>query len=177
MGGLVFPAGTRSVLFFGKQGVGTFCYGPGTSNQALVGTIAPGFVDPYCYDPVDDSKGTHAYPYIYQVWAYDANDLAAAKAGQSAGHPTLRGPTLNLPSGGFGSAVSLAAATTHHRKGSSWRRRSRAATATSQSSRLQDSVGSAARQALAGHKPVPVWSTYAHRGSVELCDCRYVVID
>lgn len=63
--GIVFPVGTRSVLFFGRHGVGTYCYGTGTE----------------CNDPADDSKGTHAYPYKYQVWAYDANDLLAVKNG------------------------------------------------------------------------------------------------
>jgi hypothetical protein len=63
--GIVFPSGTRSVLFFGRHGVGTFCYGSGTE----------------CNDPADTSKGTHAYPYKYQIWAYDANDLLAVKNG------------------------------------------------------------------------------------------------
>lgn len=64
--GIVFPHGTRSVLFFGRQGVGTYCYGEGSA----------------CGDPADSSKGTHAYPYVYQVWAYDANDLVAVKNGK-----------------------------------------------------------------------------------------------
>lgn len=68
MGGAVFPNGTRSVLFFGRVGLGAFCYGEG----------------PTCGDPTDNSKGNHAYPYAYQVWAYDANDLAAVKAGTKA---------------------------------------------------------------------------------------------
>jgi hypothetical protein len=63
--GVVFPPGTRSVLFFGRQGTGPYCYGTGAD----------------CNDPADDSKGTHAYPYVYQVWAYDANDLVAVKNG------------------------------------------------------------------------------------------------
>ncbi len=63
--GVVFPPGTRSVLFFGRHGVGPYCYGSGAE----------------CRDPADDSKGTHAYPYRYQVWAYDANDLAAVRRG------------------------------------------------------------------------------------------------
>ena len=63
--GIVFPAGTRSVLFFGRHGVGTFCYGTGAE----------------CNDPADSYKGTHAYPYKYQIWAYDANDLVAVKNG------------------------------------------------------------------------------------------------
>jgi hypothetical protein len=63
--GMAFPPGSRSVLFFGRQGVGPFCYGTGAE----------------CNDPVDSSKGTHAYPYIHQVWAYDALDLLAVKEG------------------------------------------------------------------------------------------------
>lgn len=63
--GVVFPNGTRSVLFFGRHGIGAYCYGDGIP----------------CGDPADDSKGTHAYPYKYQVWAYDANDLLAVKNG------------------------------------------------------------------------------------------------
>ena len=64
--GIVFPEGTRSVLFFGRHGLGPFCYGTGDD----------------CNDPVDGAKGTHGYPYAYYVWAYDAADLAAVKNGQ-----------------------------------------------------------------------------------------------
>jgi hypothetical protein len=64
--GVVFPEGTRSILFFGRHGLGQFCYGSG----------------PECGDSADTSKGTHAYPYAYYVWAYDAADLAAVKNGQ-----------------------------------------------------------------------------------------------
>ncbi|HVW70811.1 MAG TPA: hypothetical protein VHB68_17655 [Steroidobacteraceae bacterium] len=63
--GVIFPPGTRSVLFFGRQGTGPYCYGTGAD----------------CNDPADSSKGTHAYPYQYQVWAYDANDLVSVKQG------------------------------------------------------------------------------------------------
>jgi hypothetical protein len=62
---MAFPNGSRSVLFIGRQGIGVFCYGTGTE----------------CGDPVDESKGTHAYPYIHQIWAYDALDLQAVKYG------------------------------------------------------------------------------------------------
>jgi hypothetical protein len=78
--GIVFPAGSRSVLFIGRHGVGPYCYGPGTADQSLAGKPADA-VDPWCYDPSSASKGTHAYPYKYQVWAYDANDLVAVKQG------------------------------------------------------------------------------------------------
>jgi len=63
--GVAFPPGTRSVLFFGRQGIGEFCYGEGAA----------------CEDPIDSSKGTHAYPYVHQVWAYDALDLQAVEEG------------------------------------------------------------------------------------------------
>lgn len=63
--GVVFPENSRSVLFFGRHGTGTFCYGTGED----------------CNDPVNSSNGTHAYPYIYQVWAYDVLDLLAVKNG------------------------------------------------------------------------------------------------
>jgi hypothetical protein len=68
--GLVFPGGTRSVLFFGRQGTGAWCYGTGGSSGGD------------CYDPASIYKGGHAYPYVYQVWAYDANDLLSVKNGQ-----------------------------------------------------------------------------------------------
>ncbi len=63
--GVVFPEGTRSVLFFGGQGIGPFCYGTGAQ----------------CADPTEASKGTHSYPYVYKVWAYDALDLLDVKNG------------------------------------------------------------------------------------------------
>jgi len=81
--GVVFPERTSSVLFFGRHGFGSFCYGEGTSVQSLAGRPVPnepGVV--YCYDEEDSSKGTHGYPYRYMVWAYDARDLAAVKNGQ-----------------------------------------------------------------------------------------------
>ena len=68
--GMVFPSGTRTVLFFGKHGMGNYCYGTGGSSGGD------------CFDPDDSSKGIHSYPYRSQVWAYDANDLIAVKNGQ-----------------------------------------------------------------------------------------------
>jgi hypothetical protein len=80
--GAIFPDGTRSVLFFGRHGIGPYCYGPGTANASLGGKPSGNGVDPWCYDRADSSKGTHGYPYKYRVWAYDANDLLAVKAGK-----------------------------------------------------------------------------------------------
>ena len=34
-----------------------------------------------CNDAADQYKGTHAYPYSYYVWMYDANDFVAVKNG------------------------------------------------------------------------------------------------
>lgn len=79
--GLVFPTGTSSVLFFGRQGVGKFCYGPGTSNLSQVGQPADNGANQWCYDPTLGAKGDHAYPYQYQVWEYNANDLLKVKEG------------------------------------------------------------------------------------------------
>ncbi len=80
MGGVVFPEGTRTVLFFGSQGLGPECYGIGTADKALVGTVSPEG-EPYCYDPLHSAKGSHAYPYAAYVWAYDANDFVAVRKG------------------------------------------------------------------------------------------------
>lgn len=63
--GVVFPEGSNSVLFFGRQGIGPYCYGTGA----------------VCNDPVYGAQGVHAYPYVYQVWAYDAAELAKVKQG------------------------------------------------------------------------------------------------
>jgi hypothetical protein len=65
IGGFAFPAGTRSVLFVGRHGTGTQCYGEGSA----------------CGDPAIPYKSYHAFPYYHQIWAYDANDLLAVKAG------------------------------------------------------------------------------------------------
>lgn len=66
-GGLAFAAGSRSVLFFGRQGTGPYCYG----TPAGCGG-----------DPAEpDAKGPHAFPYRYQIWAYDAKDLVLVKNG------------------------------------------------------------------------------------------------
>jgi hypothetical protein len=63
--GVFFPPGTASVLFFGSTGVGNYCYGEAAT----------------CGDPSNNWKGEHAYPYQAYIWAYNANDLAAVRAG------------------------------------------------------------------------------------------------
>jgi len=83
--GVVFPQGTRTVLFFGGTGTGVPCFGNGTNDPALDHqpiTGSPGKV--WCYDPleVNGGIGPHAFPYAYQVWAYDVEDLLAARNGQ-----------------------------------------------------------------------------------------------
>jgi hypothetical protein len=80
MGGMVFPTNSRSVLFFGRLGTGQYCYGPGTADPQKSGQ-PDGEGGTFCYDPSGAAKGGHAYPYVYKVWAYDANDLAQVKAG------------------------------------------------------------------------------------------------
>jgi hypothetical protein len=78
--GLIFPPGSRTALMFGTTGLGKQEYGEGTANPALDGTIGPDG-ELQCYDPVNSAKGCHAYPYTAYMWAYDANDLAAAASG------------------------------------------------------------------------------------------------
>ena len=81
--GIAFPRGSRSVLFFGKHGTGPYCYGCGCDSGTLGSPTCATTVDcpEYCYDPADGSKGTHAYPYRHQVWAYDATQLVNVKNG------------------------------------------------------------------------------------------------
>jgi hypothetical protein len=80
--GVVFPRRTRSVLFLGTQGTGPFCYGEGTDERELAGQPTPDGSE-WCYDPADSSKGTHAYPYVPMVWAYDARRLRAVRRGRA----------------------------------------------------------------------------------------------
>lgn len=81
IGGVVFPGGSRSVLFFGTQGVGKFCYGDPTDQPGLAGKTAPDGAT-WCYDPTGGGKGPHTYPYQAEVWAYDAAQLAAVRSGR-----------------------------------------------------------------------------------------------
>ena len=78
--GVAVIASTRTALFVGRNGTGPFCYGNGTGDPSLVGTLGPD-QEIFCYDPTSTAKGQHAYPYNYQIWAYDLNDLAAVRAG------------------------------------------------------------------------------------------------
>lgn len=64
--GAVFPTGTNTVMFFGAHGTGAFCYGS---------TPSP------CPDPDRAGSSTHAPPYFYQIWAYDASDLLKVRSG------------------------------------------------------------------------------------------------
>jgi len=78
IGGVAIIAGTRTALFVGSTGLGAACYGSGTADKAAA-DASP--TDNICYDPDDSNQGNHAYPYRYQIWAYDLNDFAAVKSG------------------------------------------------------------------------------------------------
>jgi hypothetical protein len=108
--GVIFPSGTRSIVYAGRHGLGEFCYGIGTTiqsengnrynypppNNTCNGTIMTELVHPCCYDPVNLTKGSHNYPYVEnQIWAYDANDLVRVKAGGR----IVDNPTINLVDG------------------------------------------------------------------------------
>ena len=91
--GLVFPDGSKSILFFGRHGTRN-CYGPGTSIlsedgnkvgmtcQGGDGGVVVGETNTCCYDPFQIyTKGTHGYPVKPYVWAYSADDFALVRAG------------------------------------------------------------------------------------------------
>jgi hypothetical protein len=59
-------SGTRTIVFAGFQGLGVPCYDPG------------------CIDRCNQTQGSHAYPYTWQMWFFDANDLAAVRQGTKA---------------------------------------------------------------------------------------------
>lgn len=81
VGGLALIAGTRTALFVGRNGLGPFCYGAGTADESKAKTRGPDG-ESYCYDPTTSDKGQHAFPYRYQMWAYDLNELAQVRAGK-----------------------------------------------------------------------------------------------
>ena len=76
--GCAIPEGTRSLLFIGRHGTGPFDYGVGGPNgySTTDGPKAP------IYDPADSSTGEHAWPYRYQVWAYDVNEFGSVRDGK-----------------------------------------------------------------------------------------------
>jgi hypothetical protein len=81
IGGVAVINGTRTALFLGTNGVGPFCYGTGTPEKAIADKkVVDG--EEYCYDPANPYKGQHAYPYRYQMWAYDLNDWVSVKTGK-----------------------------------------------------------------------------------------------
>jgi hypothetical protein len=79
--GVALISGTRTALFIGSNGRGPFCYGNGTGDRSLADSIGPDGAR-YCYDPSSSDKGQHAYPYHYQMWAYDLTDWAAVRSGR-----------------------------------------------------------------------------------------------
>jgi hypothetical protein len=100
--GVLFPDGTRSVLFFGRKGLGPFCYGCGCAAGSIGNpSCAPDSAcSEHCYDPdYVNNKGNHSYPYTEFVWSYDAKDLAAVKSG--AKNPQSVVPVTGWPLGLF----------------------------------------------------------------------------
>jgi hypothetical protein len=73
--GIAMVNGTRTTLVGGFHGKGPWCYGNG-------GTQNPPPPGENCYDPTIPAHGTHAYPYVYRLWAFDTRELAEVKAGK-----------------------------------------------------------------------------------------------
>jgi hypothetical protein len=80
VGGLAMINGTRTALFFGSLGTGEPCYGVGTSDPSKHKKPIPEGSQ-WCYDPTNTDAGNHAYPYRFQIWAYDLKDLADVRRG------------------------------------------------------------------------------------------------
>lgn len=109
--GVLFADSTRSVLVFGRKGLGTYQYGCGTSTFPASGTCAPTAEcpgngtssDPQIYDPDEACvKGDHAFPYTEFVWAFDVNDLIAVKNGTKNPYDVV--PYTGWPMSVFGDA-------------------------------------------------------------------------
>ena len=94
---LVQPRGTSTLLVFqvagGTRGPSAEGYGVGYGcgcEQPVTprgGPVCPAKPDTPCafgkywHDPGKEGSGYHGYPYVYQVLAYDMNDLVAVKSG------------------------------------------------------------------------------------------------
>ena len=86
LGGIAFPVGSDTVLFFGRLGLGypdtgEGCYGYSTDDPLEHDQPRAEDSANQCYDLEKTGHGNHAYPYDYHVWAYDAQDFADVKAG------------------------------------------------------------------------------------------------
>ena len=80
--GVVAVEGFNSVLFVGSTGMGIPEYGAGTDSFALDGKKLPNYDEYYVYDPASPlTKGPHAWPYVYYMWAYNVDDLEAVALG------------------------------------------------------------------------------------------------
>ena len=94
MHGVVVFKDTRTTIIVGLQGTGPWCYGNG-------GPQNPPPPGENCYDPTNAHHGTHAYPYRYQIWAFDTQELADVAAGKRAAwdvQPAIWVPTFPTPS-------------------------------------------------------------------------------
>lgn len=112
MRGMVFPDGTRTVLYFGTHALSDFCYGDATDDPTLINKINPEDGNSWCYDlEITGGKGPHGFPHLFQVWAFDANDLTAVKNGEKKPWEILPYATWNLTDFDFkGVSVSFMAA-------------------------------------------------------------------
>lgn len=71
--------GTRSVLVFSSGGNGVYTYAIGSGPTPSNGEVAGNGIR--AYDPNDNSRGEHSYPYYTRCFAFDANDLEQARLG------------------------------------------------------------------------------------------------
>ncbi|MCA1586008.1 MAG: hypothetical protein LC791_14970, partial [Acidobacteria bacterium] len=74
-------AGSRTVMFLGNHGFGSYCYDTGAR----------------CNDPAKGDFGNHFYPYKWRAWFYDAADLARVKNGELASWQVQPYAVFTLP--------------------------------------------------------------------------------
>jgi hypothetical protein len=77
----VVPASRKAVLMFATGGNGLFLYGGGSGSDVNAAEMVSGIK---VYDPTDNSRGEHSYPYSIRCWAYDARELEKVKNGRLA---------------------------------------------------------------------------------------------
>jgi hypothetical protein len=75
----VIPNGTRSVLLFASGGNNLYTYSIGSGGRPSNGEVSGN--GSKSYDPTDDSRGEHSYPYYTRCIAFDANDLEQVRLG------------------------------------------------------------------------------------------------
>lgn len=81
--GMIWPAGSRSVLAIGSGNAGMFTYNGNGELTGPVGFQGDGVYNgPKIYDPISGGiRGPHIFPAVGKIWAFNADDLVLVKNG------------------------------------------------------------------------------------------------